>query len=82
MNPEQPRRGDEFVHATFLDVTWKPGPGQKYADAPHARMVVTRVTATTVYYRLAGAQEFGAVPWRTTRAAFAARYAPQEIHHD
>lgn len=43
----------EFTHLRLLDPAWKPGPGQRYADAPKARCRVTRKTATTVYYRYA-----------------------------
>ena len=44
--------GTIFRHARLLDPDWTPGPGERYADAPHA---VCRVTATRggrVYYRL------------------------------
>jgi hypothetical protein len=42
-----------FTHLRMLDPDWTPSTGQKYADAPKARMQVTRMTATTVYYRYA-----------------------------
>jgi hypothetical protein len=49
-----PRKGDRFRHARQLDTSWRPGPGQRYADAPHAVMVVTRVVrrgpAVRVWY--------------------------------
>lgn len=37
-----------YEHATRLDPGWKPGPGQKYADAPRE---VMRVTRDAVYTR-------------------------------
>lgn len=40
-----------FTHLRFLDTTWKPGPGQRYADAPKVQCRVTRMTVTSVYYR-------------------------------
>ena len=48
-----PRLGLVFTHARYLDPDWTPGPGQRYGDAPHARMTVTRVTDFAVYYRYA-----------------------------
>ena len=63
-------RGDRFEHARQLDTTWKPGPGQRYADAPHVIMEVSRVvrgvnpddSATwIVYYRPAGTTGAGFV---------------------
>lgn len=46
--------GQRFTHRTFLDPTWRPGPGQTHKrDAPHAQMVVTRVKMYTVFYRYA-----------------------------
>ncbi|MGN6575266.1 MAG: hypothetical protein ACTHKG_06240 [Nocardioides sp.] len=50
------RRGLVFTHATHLDMAWKPGPGQRYADAPKVRCVVTRVTGAAVYFQHADAQ--------------------------
>jgi hypothetical protein len=47
-----PKAGQRFRHARQLDVTWQPGPGQRYADAPKATMVVTRVAAGRVWYGL------------------------------
>jgi hypothetical protein len=42
--------GFRFTHRTLLDLSWTPGPGQKYADAPKAACTVTRVTAGMVWY--------------------------------
>lgn len=44
------KRGDRFEHARQLDLTWTPGPGQRYADAPHAVCTVTRVAQGLVWY--------------------------------
>lgn len=43
-------RGDTFTHPTMLDTSWKPGPGQKYADGPKAQCRVTRTRGESVYY--------------------------------
>lgn len=48
-------RGARFVHARQLDVDWTPGPGQRYADAPHAVMEITHVARGQVWYRPVGA---------------------------
>lgn len=48
---QHPRVGDQFTHRRQLDLDWKPGPGQKHADAPKARMQVTRVAQGTVWFR-------------------------------
>jgi hypothetical protein len=45
--------GREFTHPTKLDPDWRPEPGQRYADAPKARCVVTSVRGAVVYYRYA-----------------------------
>lgn len=54
MAPEDVKPGLLFRHTHFLDTTWKPGPGQKYKDAPKAVCKVTCVTrssyGSTVYY--------------------------------
>lgn len=42
-----------FTHLHHLDLDWKPGPGQKYRDAPKARCKVTRMTSLAVYYSYA-----------------------------
>lgn len=54
-----PQRGDEFTHLHMLDPWWQPGPGERYVDAPHARMVITRVTSVFVYYAYANANTSG-----------------------
>ena len=51
---KEPRVGDRFEHARQLNTAWKPGPGQKYADAPHAIMEVTRIASPIIYYRPLG----------------------------
>ena len=48
-----PRRGDQFTHLRSLDLNWTPGPGQLYVDGPKARMVVTAVRNSRVYYAYA-----------------------------
>ena len=45
-----PKIGLTFTHARHLDTDWKPGPGQRYADAPHRVYRVSRVTSTSVYF--------------------------------
>lgn len=47
-------RGYLFTHPRMLDVSWQPGPGQKWADAPHAVCEVTRVAGGRVWFRYAG----------------------------
>jgi hypothetical protein len=54
-----PKRGDLFRHATHLDLSWKPGPGEKWADAPHAVCQVTTVRNGQVFYTLAGKEHGG-----------------------
>jgi hypothetical protein len=49
--PRTIKAGDRFEHARQLDPDWRPGPGQRYADAPMRGMRVTRVTFDTIYYR-------------------------------
>jgi len=44
------KRGDLFYHARLLDPDWKPGQGQRYADAPAALCRVTAVRRGRVYY--------------------------------
>lgn len=47
--------GFEYTHHSRLDTSWKPKPGETWVkDAPKQRMVVTRVTDTTVYSRPVG----------------------------
>ena len=48
-----PKPGDTFTHKHYLDPWWKPAEGERYSDAPHAVMEVTRVTRDTVYYTYA-----------------------------
>jgi hypothetical protein len=67
-------RGLEFTHATRLDPTWTPAPGQKYKDGPHQRMVVTRVTRVSVFFRPVD----GGAPAVLDRDKFIARYLPEE----
>jgi hypothetical protein len=61
------KRGDRFVHATFLDPKWKPGEGKKYADAPHAECVVTRVAQGIAWYRYADGTGVG---WKRPVSTF------------
>lgn len=68
-------RGFVFTHDRFLDPGWTPGPGQRYADtAPKATMIVTRVTATTVWYAYHLGHGAAAGRWAMDRAAFEARF--------
>ena len=52
MTDETLRVGARFVHARLLDPDWRPGPGERYADAPHAVCRVTAVRAGRVYYAI------------------------------
>jgi hypothetical protein len=70
------KRGFTFTHATRLDPDWRPGPGQRYADGPKARMRVTRATTTGVWF-VYDAPKPG-VPCVMDRAGFEATYVPQE----
>lgn len=65
-------RGFTFTHERMLDTTWRPGPGQKYADAPKVTMVVSRVTRDLVYFKPAGYPK--TAPLALNRGVFEARY--------
>lgn len=67
-------RGFTFTHDRFLDTSWEPGPGQSYVSAPHAKMVVTRVTSSRVWYTYAG-DTHGS--WVLPRAQFVRRFVPE-----
>jgi hypothetical protein len=43
----------EFTHRQALDPDWEPRDGQKWKDAPKARMRVTKMTTYAVYYTYA-----------------------------
>lgn len=43
-------RGMEFTHDRILDPDWQPAPGQKFTDAPKAKMKIVHVKQTGVYY--------------------------------
>jgi hypothetical protein len=49
--------GKLFQHQSILDPDWKPAPGQKYADAPKAIMIVTRVFHGSVYFKYASQRD-------------------------
>jgi hypothetical protein len=63
--------GYTFRHRHFLDPAWKPSAGERYRDAPKAMMIVTRVTATTVYFTYVGSTR-GA--WKLARQSFNDQY--------
>lgn len=44
------KRGVVFRHPSILDPDFKPGPGQRYSDAPKALCRVTRTVGNEVYY--------------------------------
>lgn len=48
------RVGDVFEHPRMLDADWRPPPGGKYADGPHAVCRITRVASGRVWYRILG----------------------------
>lgn len=62
MSPKAPRRGDTFLHARRITGSPKAG------TARPVEMTVTRVTATTVYYRPSD----GGSCWSVGRDAFPA----------
>ena len=64
-------KGAVFIHDTFLDPGWIPGPGQKYADAPKATMKVFKVDSFTVWYGYVGDTRSG---WRLARKKFEKRF--------
>lgn len=45
------RVGRRFRHKRQLDPAWRPGPGQRYADAPKRELVVSRITRSRVWYK-------------------------------
>lgn len=52
---DHPKKGEVFTHTRFLDLNWKPQPGQKWStDAPYAQCVVSSVRRGRVYYRYVG----------------------------
>ena len=66
--------GDEFTHDRKLDLSWKPGPGQRYKDAPRARMRVTRVTQHTIWFTYATSDKTG---WYLSRKVFENAFGDQ-----
>lgn len=71
-----PQRGDTYVHEHFLDTDWVPGPGQKFADAPKARMKVIHVTPTRVTSSFA---ESGMGRFTLERETFCRHYGEQAL---
>ena len=71
-----PVRGWRFTHDRHLDTDWKPGPGQRYTDAPKRVCEVSRVTRYTVWYRVAGSK---AVSWTLDRDEFIRRFADRGV---
>jgi hypothetical protein len=64
-----------FTHLSYLDPDWQPESGQKYADAPKARMRVTRTTRTTVWFAYADAPTApGQAGFTLQRSQFEADY--------
>lgn len=74
--PLQIRPGMQFTHDRFQDLDWRPGPGQKYADAPLARMKITAHRNGYVYFTYANdpANKAG---WHTAEAEFIATFGDQ-----
>lgn len=68
------KRGDQFTHDRKLDLDWKPGPGEKYKDAPKARMRVTRVTNNTIWFTYASSEGTG---WFLGRKVFVSAFGDQ-----
>ena len=65
-------RGATFTHDRLLDTTWRPGPGQRYTDAPKARMRVFRVTVDTGW---SGYVDATRSSHRMDRAEFESRFS-------
>jgi hypothetical protein len=70
--------GDTFTHHHMLDTTWTPdrSRGERYRDAPKARMRVTAVRNGRVYFTLNSAPENHG-NWVTDRSAFLVEYGPE-----
>lgn len=69
------RVGDSFVHDSYIDPDWTPEPGQKWADGPKARMLVTKVTSLTVWYASTPRRNAkGRIRAKMPRSVFEARY--------
>ena len=68
--------GMEFTHNRLKDLDWRPGAGQKYADAPLARMKVTARRNGLVYYTYANDQTNKA-GWHECEADFIATFGDQ-----
>lgn len=71
------RKGETFVHDRLLDTDWKPGPGEKYADAPKALMVITRTTSDQVWYGYFPAHPRSTPRYVMARPEFTARFGDQ-----
>lgn len=69
-------RGQRFTHKHFIDPDWKPGPGEKYRDAPKAEMVVTGVSLGGVWYGYA--EPPGRAGWHMNRPQFEQEYPAEE----
>jgi hypothetical protein len=65
-----------FLHLHTLDPDWQPGPGQKWRDAPKARMRVTKMTRLAVYYTYANAEPGARGAFSMTRETWDRDYAP------
>lgn len=74
--PVRVKPGMEFTHDRFQDLDWRPGPGQKYADAPLARMKVTARRNGWVYYTYANAPTNKGA-WHTREVDFIAQFGDQ-----
>jgi len=70
------KRGFTFVHSSFIDPDWKPGPGEFYGSGPGAPMVVSQVTPTRVYFKYASAPTSNG--FVLPRKTFIERYLKEE----
>jgi hypothetical protein len=67
------KTGAEFVHDKFIEPDAQLEDGQLYADAPKALMLITKVTAETVYFRYLD----GSGSWKLNRDQFVDRFDDQ-----
>lgn len=76
------KAGDTFTHHHMLDVGWVPdvAAGEKYRDAPHARMAVTAVRDGRVWFKYA--TEEGPGQWVANRRDFLAEYGGELVRQD
>lgn len=65
-----------FHHGHTLDPNWQPGPGEKWRNAPKAKMRVTKMTRLAVYYTYADAEPGARGAFSMKRETWDRDYAP------